>query len=435
MAEKNRIEPIEKNTKNSSLTTLLLFGAVTLWALPTAFFQLFSSFPWYDDEGYMMITVKQFVEGKVLYDEIYTQYGAVYYFYKWLIHGLLNLLVTHNVNRLTTLFVWILASFLCGIFAFRLTRSAAGGAAAYILTFLILSRMTYEPGHPQELCGLLLIVGLLLLTGKNGGKSFNARLGMLGATVALLLLTKINLGMFLGLALAISFLSISPKNQFRHFALIVLTSLSALLPFVLFRKVLYLGWFRLSLAVAVALLATLMISLFKINITLLGLKHYLTALLGFCLTIFGVVLTVHLQGSTPEAFLNGVFFQHLTFGDKFSGAPPVHRVALLWAVFAFFSAAAFLYFQKIKPDAAFKLASLLKFLFAATVILSSFLNFHYYYFLNVFVLLNFATPFLWIPLLNLNLREPAEQTVFPRIALVLAAILQPLQIFRLPERR
>lgn len=46
--------------------------------------------------------------------------------------------------------------FLCGIFALRLTRSAVGGAAAYILTFLILFRMTYESGHPQEFCGLLL---------------------------------------------------------------------------------------------------------------------------------------------------------------------------------------------------------------------------------------------------------------------------------------
>ncbi len=377
----------------------------------------------------MMITVKQFVEGRVLYDEVYTQYGAVYYFYKWLIHGLLNLPVTHNINRLTTLFVWILTSFLCGIFALRLTRSAVGGAAAYILTFLILFRMTYEPGHPQELCGLLLIVGLLLLTGKNSGKSFNVRLGLLGATVALLLITKINLGIFLGLALAISFLSLSPKNQIQRYALIVLTSLAALLPFVLFRKALFFGWFRLSLLVAVALSAALTISLLKINITLLNLKHYFITLIGFSLTIFGIVLIVYLQGSTLEAFLNGIFFQHLTFGDKFPGAPPIHRLASLWIVFAFLSVAAFLYFQKKMPDSTIKFAAVLKFLFGMSVILSSFLNFHYFYFLNVWVLLNFATPFLWILLLNLNLREAAEQTVFPRIALVLAAILQPLQIF------
>ncbi len=429
MAEKNQIEQIEKNTKSPPPATFVLFGAVTLWALPTAFFQVFSSFPWYDDEGYLMITVKQFVEGNILYDEVYTQYGAAYYFYKWLIHGLLNLPVTHNITRLTTLFVWILTSFLCGIFALRLTRSAVGGAAAYILTFLILFRMTYEPGHPQEFCGLLLIVSLLLLTGKNSGKSFNVRLGLLGATLSLLLLTKINLGLFLGLALAISFLSLSPRNQTQRYALIILTSLSALLPFVLFRNVLYLGWFRLSLLVTVGLSAILITSLFKMNITLLNLKHYLITLIGLYLTIFGIVLIVHLQGSTLEAFLNGIFFQPLKFGDIFSGAPPIHRIAFWWAVFAFLSAVAFLYFQKKMPDSAIKFAALLKFLFGTSVILSSFLNYYYFYFLNVFVLLNFATPFLWILLLNLNLREAAEQTVFPRITLVLAAILQPLQIF------
>lgn len=413
--------------ENSRLTTFLLFGAVTLWALPTAFFQVFSSF--YDDEGYLMITVKQFVEGRVLYDEIYTQYGAAYYFYKWLIHGLLNLPVTHNITRLTTLFVWVLTSFLCGIFALRLTRSAVGGAAAYILTFLILFRMTDEPGHPQELCGLILIVSLLLLTGKNSGKSFNVRLGLLGATVALLLLTKINLGIFLGLALAISFLSLSPKNHIRHYALIVLTLLSALLPFVLFRNIFYLAWLKLGYLVAVGLSATLITSLFKINITLLDLKHYLITLIGFCLTIFGIVLIVYLQGSTIEAFLNGIFFQHLTFGDKFPKAPPIHRFAFWWAIFAFLSVAAFLYFQKKMPDSTIKFVALLKFLFGMSVILSSFFNFHYFHFPNIFLVLNFATPFLWILLLNLNLREAAEQTVFPRIALVLVAILQPLQIY------
>ncbi len=82
------------------------------------------------------------------------------------------------------------------------------------------------------------------------------------------------------------------------------------------------------------------------------------------------------------------------------------------------------------PDSAVKFATLLKFLFGTSVILSSFLT--YYYFPNVFPMLNFATPFLWILLLNLNLREDAEKTVFPRIALVLAAILQPLQIFPIP---
>lgn len=429
MAKKTQIEQIEKSAKISPLTTFLLFGAVTLWALPTAFFQVFSFFPWYDDEGYMMITVKQFVEGNALYNEVYTQYGAAYYFYKWLIHGLLNLPVTHNINRLTTLLVWILTSFLCGIFALRLTRSALGGAAAYTLTFLILFRMTYEPGHPQEFCGLLLIVSLLLLMGENSGKTFNLRLALLGATVALLLLTKINLGIFLGLALAISFLSLSPKNRIQRCALIALTVLAALLPFVLFRKVLDLGWYRLSLLVAVALSAALTTSLLKINITLLNLKQYLFAFGGFCLTIFAIVLIVFLQGSTLEAFLNGIFFQHLTFGDKFARSPPIHRAASLWTFCAFLSAAAFLYFQKRMPDSTVKFAAPLKFVFGLCVILASFLNFHYFYHLNVWALLNFATPFLWILLLNLNLREAAQEAVLPRVALVLAAILQPLQIF------
>jgi hypothetical protein len=424
MAEKKQIE---KHIKNSPLTAFLLFGAVTLWALPTAFFQVCTLFPPYDDEGYLMITVKQFVEGNVLYNQVYTQYGAAYYFFQWLLHGLLNLPVTHNVTRLTTLFVWILISILCGVFAYRLTRSAIGGAAAYILAFLILFRMTYEPGHPQEFCGLLLIVSLLLLTGKNVGKIFTVQLFLLGITVALLNLTKINLGIFLDLALAVSFVSLSPKNRFQRFWLIFLTFLCALLPFILFRKFLDLGWFRLSLLIAVGMSATLITSLRKTNVAILNTKHYFVTLMGFCLTIIVVSLAVILQGSTFEAFLDGIFFQHLKFGDMFAQSAPIQRFASSWAIFAFFVACVFLYIQRKKPDSAVKLATLLKFLFGIFVILSSFLS--YFSFLNVFVMLSFATPFLWILLLNSSLKESAEQSVFPRIALVIAATLQPLQIF------
>ncbi len=427
MAENNEFEPLKADSKRSRIKFLLLFGAVTLWALPTAYFQIFSTFPAYDDEGYLMMTVKQFLGGNVLYDQVYTQYGAVYYFYEWLIHHLTGAPVTHNATGLTTLFVWILTAFLSGIFAFRLTRSALSGAAAYILTFLILFRTAYEPGHPQELCGLLLIIALLLLTGKNAGRIFDLRLGLLGATVALLLFTKINLGIFLGFALAITFVALSAKNRLQRVTLVTLSTLAALLPFILYRKYLAFGWLRLSLLVAVGVSATLFISLLSTEQKIFKIKHYLIAAFGFCLTAAGVFLIVFASGTTPEAFLNGVFLQNLKFGDNFFQPAPIQRFAGLWAAFALLTALAILYLRKIRPGSITKWTIALKLLFGAVVIAASFAG--YAYFLNVFLIISFATPFQWILLLNGSAPEKSVRAFMPRAALVLAATLQPLQIF------
>ena len=36
---------------------------------------VFAQFQGYDDEGYLLITVQQFLQGSPLYDDVYTQYG------------------------------------------------------------------------------------------------------------------------------------------------------------------------------------------------------------------------------------------------------------------------------------------------------------------------------------------------------------------------
>lgn len=389
--------------------------------------QVFTLFPPYDDEGYLMMTVKQFLAGRILYDEIYTQYGAVYYFYKWLLYFPLNIPVTHNITRLTTLAVWVLTALLCGLFTNKITKSAIGGAAAYILTFLILFRTAYEPGHPQELCGLLLIVGLLLTAGKNAGIRFDIRIGLLAATLALLFLTKINLGIFLGLAMAIAFVAVSRKNSFRQFLLLGMISLAALLPFILFRKFLFIGWLKLSILVAAALISMLMTNLWKLDTEIIKPKHFSIAGVSFILTAGLILLIVFLQGSTLENVYYGIFAQNLKFGDNFFQPAPIQRFADFWGIFALLLAVGLLLLRRKFNEPLKPFISILKLLFGSAVIFSSFLS--YFYFLNVFVLLSFATPFLWVLLLNTNVTETAKRTVFPRILLVVAAILQPLQIF------
>src|SRR5436190_5579211 len=79
------------------------------------------------DEGYLMITIQSFLEGNPLYDSVFTQYGPFYYFYEWIVRGLLAVPLTHDATRLLSLFHWVTAAALLGLTARRLTRSAVAG--------------------------------------------------------------------------------------------------------------------------------------------------------------------------------------------------------------------------------------------------------------------------------------------------------------------
>src|SRR5258708_18339106 len=57
---------------------------LTLCATFTAWYSAFVSLAPYDDEGYMVWTVKSFLGGEALYDHVGTVYGPFYYLYEWL---------------------------------------------------------------------------------------------------------------------------------------------------------------------------------------------------------------------------------------------------------------------------------------------------------------------------------------------------------------
>src|SRR5258706_16295397 len=61
---------------------------LTLCATFTACYSAFVSLAPYDDEGYMVWTVKSFLGGEALYDHVGTVYGPFYYLYQWLAHPL-----------------------------------------------------------------------------------------------------------------------------------------------------------------------------------------------------------------------------------------------------------------------------------------------------------------------------------------------------------
>ena len=406
---------------------ITVFAAITVWALVSGYDQVFSVFAPYDDEGYLMLTVREFLNGGVLYNEVYTQYGPAYYLYEWLLHNISGLPVTHDLTRLTTLAIWTLTAMLCGVFTFRLTRSTFFSAISYILSFVILFRTVSEPGHPQELCGLLIVLILLMFTDGKSGRNSYLRLSISAILLAALCLIKINLGIFVGLGSAIALLTFSEDNRWRRGALYALTAIAILLPFLLFRKYFAVGWLKLCVLIAVMIISAVINGSLNRKNSEIFAKHYLLMAAAFGATIVLIILFVWLKGTTFDALLQGILLQNLKFGDDFFQPAPIQRYAIIWGIIVLAVAAALAFFRQKDSLKVTFAANLLKTGFGFFVVLCSL--FGYAKFLNTFLLLSFAAPLLWLLTIESSSAESTRTNQLAKTVLIFIAVLLTLQIF------
>src|SRR5262249_12904301 len=151
--------------------------------------------PW-DDEGTMMMEVKLYLQGHTLYTDIWSGYGPFYFFYNWVIHAISGAPATHDVNRFSAILPSLVCPLLCAWYSFQFHRSIWLASAVHLFTFSALWFFSNEPGHPQQLCILLLVTFIA------AGQLVSMRrwhvpgLILLGGLAAALCLVKINLGIF-----------------------------------------------------------------------------------------------------------------------------------------------------------------------------------------------------------------------------------------------
>src|SRR5262249_6416243 len=94
----------------------LIAGAAALGGLgQTAYYLLFSMYAHYDDEGYLLITLKQFFGGHALYDEVYTQYGPFYYWFHWFVLRAGSFTLGHDWMGLVVIGLWLASAALNGV--------------------------------------------------------------------------------------------------------------------------------------------------------------------------------------------------------------------------------------------------------------------------------------------------------------------------------
>lgn len=176
----------------------LLVGLLMLLSFLTAFPAVMTTLAPYDDQGYVMMTLKTFLQGETLYSETHTQYGPAYYLLTGSLHDVMGIPLTQDGVRLKTIVFWCIATILVYSILRRLKTLPIVAFIFSILFHLHLYKLALEPGHPQEWILVLSLLSFWLVVGNNRAKWFLAAtlVGMIG-------MIKINCGLIFAIPLIV----------------------------------------------------------------------------------------------------------------------------------------------------------------------------------------------------------------------------------------
>ena len=302
------------------------------------YFSIFSIFiPW-DDEGYMLVSLRAYTAGGVLYRDVFTQYGPFYY---ELVGNVLRTIghpVTMDDGRLFTLVVWTFTGLLMGLAVAQLTRSLALSIASQLLAFFALTAVTKEPLHPQGIIALL-CAGMAAIAAAASRTRLRYALGALGALAAAALLTKVNVGGLALLALVFACAAaFSSGGALRSVACFGVGATPLLLMAPDLRHESFMAY---AIVVALGLLALGTAACISVQEPLAGAE-----VVGFgkwmgpsavgagtaALLVIGIIL---LQGVTPRALINALVVDPARQREMFAAPLPLPSWSIAWSVLSF----------------------------------------------------------------------------------------------------
>ena len=308
-------------TSRSLLPKFLILAALLPVVGFVAWRLLNTSFMLYDDEGYMLIGLANFSKGHPLYDEVFTQYGPAPFLYHWLASISLGVPVDHALGRLLTWTHWLTAALASGLLAWRLSGRFWTAPFTIILSFGYLWQITSEPSHPGGFITAVISTACLLAVHAWTAAKRRTALAVLGGAGAVLLLTKINIGV-LWLAAAVVFWSFASDHVLARKSRWALAIAYIAMPFILMRPLLNIEWV-LYLALVFAISAALLIVI--MHLALRDDRPAASACLSPLPLIFtglavaaGIIALTLARGTSTAGLLEGVLIAPLRHAVNFN---------------------------------------------------------------------------------------------------------------------
>ena len=208
----------------------VVFGATGI-ALGVGFFPLlYNRTTVYDDEGFWLVTIRQFLHHGSLYNHtLGNSYGPFYYSFTGLLYRLTAQTPTLFNGRLFVLVFAVLSSGILAATVWRVTRSLPASILCEVATFCTLILVAgSEPMSP----GSIIALGLSVLVYAVASYAVEQRSHLLvvaGATAGALTLIKVNIGIFAVAALVFAF--VVGNTSFPRWFRIVVAAAGIGLPF------------------------------------------------------------------------------------------------------------------------------------------------------------------------------------------------------------
>jgi len=306
------------------LSAWVVSGAVVAAATVCAYFRIFSQFALYDDEGYIIQSIRSYLQGGRLFDDVFTQYGPAFYVAESFLHGTLRLPLTHDVERTLTIGVWVGAGACAGTATMRLTRSWIIGLCTFVGVFIHLTPIINEPAHPQGLLALASAAVVMLSTWVDGERHGRLATAAIGALTAFAVLVKVNVGAFVavGVALPLLFSAQLPRSRGTTVARVAAGVAACALPFLVVKPHLATWAFNYGVAVSLSVAGAL-IALATVERPSLPVRMVTIYVGTAAATAAGFLLVVILRGTTVPALVNGILVRPSQFADLFN-------MAFLW---------------------------------------------------------------------------------------------------------
>ena len=412
-----------------------MLGIATLYAVLVvfigviAYFHLFSSFSEYDDEGYLLITIRHLLHGYRLYDDIPTPYGPFYYLCQRFIHGSLAVPLSTDAVRFGAMAGWLAVACICSAVVQRLIRNWIIAALTLLMTFLHLWALSNEPGHPQELAALLVALGIALPVFARGQtpRAGLALMAALGAICAALVLVKANVGVFMAVSVLLAAALAMQRGRARWITIAPLAATAMALPWALMARNLGgpLGWVYLEFCLVVSLSVLAVVLAASRRRGDLRFVHLLTCA-GCVAAVAAIIcLSVLVDGTTLRGIYDGLIGRPRRI-TMFGWPPQFDGYAYVWAMLGVVASVLYMpWFLRAAPGRHHFLESALtvmKLALAACILIASTQH-------KPFLDMNVALPFLWLALLPASADDGPPPDYFARLVMVCVAVLQPLQAY------